>query len=84
MLICAVAVTLCGARRQSAAAWRNPVQVAGGRSPRAPSMAAAASDFSLEELAYQYATDKSHDDHKYTDLCTPLSAPTRPLARCYA
>ena len=50
----------------------------------APSMAAAASDFSLEELAYQYATDKSHDDHKYTDLCTPLSAPTRPLARCYA
>ena len=65
-------------------AWRNPVQVAGGGSPRAPSMAAAASDFSLEELAYQYATDKSHDDHKYTDLCTPLSAPTRPLARCYA
>ena len=38
----------------------------------------------LEDLAFFYGTDKSHDDHKYTDLCTPLSAPTRPLARCYA
>ena len=56
----------------------------GGSVAPPASMAAAASDFSLEELAYQYATDKSHDDHKYTGLCTPLSAPTRPLARCYA
>ena len=26
----------------------------------------------LEELAYHYGTDKSHDDHKYSDLCISI------------
>ena len=26
----------------------------------------------LETLAYRYGTDKSHDDHKYSDLCISI------------
>ena len=32
---------------------------------------------SLEELAYRFGTDKSHDDHKYTDLYSMLLDPIR-------
>lgn len=31
----------------------------------------------LEDLAFAYATDKSHDDHKYTDLYSMLLDPLR-------
>ena len=27
---------------------------------------------SLEALAFYYGTDKSHDDHKYSDLCISI------------
>ena len=32
---------------------------------------------SLEQLAYRFATDKSHDDHKYVDLYASLFDPIR-------
>jgi hypothetical protein len=38
---------------------------------------AAAELLSLEELAYRFGTDKSHDDHKYVDLYSMLLDPIR-------
>ena len=35
----------------------------------------------LERLAFHFGTDKSHDDHKYTDLYAMLFAPLRTHAR---
>ena len=35
----------------------------------------------LETLGYHFGTDKSHDDHKYTDLYGMLFAPLRRTAR---
>lgn len=35
----------------------------------------------LEELAYAFGTDKSHDDHKYTDLYAALLDPIRASVR---
>ena len=35
----------------------------------------------LERLAFHFGTDKSHDDHKYTDLYAMLFAPLRNTAR---
>ena len=36
---------------------------------------------SLEQLAFRYGTDKSHDDHKYTDLYASLFDPIRLSAK---
>ena len=47
-------------------------------SASAPTLNAAPS---LEELAYYYGTDKSHDDHKYTDCYAALFDPIRHSAR---
>ena len=47
-------------------------------SASAPTLNAAPS---LEELAYYYGTDKSHDDHKYTDCYAALFDPIRTSAR---
>lgn len=44
-------------------------------------MADAAATNSLESLAFKYGTDKSHDDHKYTDLYTSLLEPRRMSTR---
>ena len=43
----------------------------------AAAASAAAAPPSLEELAYTYRTDKSHDDHKYSDLFASLFDPIR-------
>ena len=43
----------------------------------AATVSAAATLPSLEELAYNYGTDKSHDDHKYVDLYASLFDPIR-------
>lgn len=37
--------------------------------------------WSLEDLAYYYGTDKSHDDHKYTDVYESLFGPLRLTTR---
>ena len=37
--------------------------------------------WSLEDLAYHYGTDKSHDDHNYVDLYDMLFEPRRKLIR---
>lgn len=44
-------------------------------------LASVAAPPSLEELAYTYATDKSHDDHKYVDLYASLFDPIRESVR---
>lgn len=38
-------------------------------------------DSTLESLAFYYGTDKSHDDHKYTDLYAALFDPIRKRVR---
>jgi len=47
----------------------------------ATAVLATASPPSLETLAYYYGTDKSHDDHKYTDLYASLFDPIRQSVR---
>ena len=49
----------------------------GTLAPRIPRAHSASASAMLEDLAYSFATDKSHDDHKYVDLYSALFDPIR-------
>ena len=80
----AVVTSLTALRSQGSAIFPGPVHSL--TSPfasvsRAASEPPAGCTATLEQLAYTYGTDKSRDDHKYTDLYAMLFEPVRMQVR---